>query len=47
VTNGRGLAVTTVGWAVIGLLVGHIAVYPAGRDRHIRPVVTHASGRRE
>lgn len=26
-TEGRGLAVATAGWAVIGLLVGHVAAY--------------------
>jgi hypothetical protein len=45
VTNGRGLAVATVGWAVIGLLVGHIAAYDLlFPDAHVHASALAESG---
>ncbi|MET0772912.1 MAG: hypothetical protein ABWZ82_07500 [Candidatus Limnocylindrales bacterium] len=44
-TKGRGLAVATVGWAVIGLLVGHVAAYDlVFPDAHVHAAELAGSG---
>jgi hypothetical protein len=42
---GRGVAVATVGWAVIGLLVGHVAAYDlVFPDAHVHAAALAESG---
>jgi hypothetical protein len=42
---GRGIAVATVGWAVIGLLVGHVAAYDlVFPDAHVHAAALAGSG---